>query len=78
MQPADGTVQAILAALAVLARNPRACSRRGAIDSGVRGFPVGRYIVNSEEYERHLVMATVLPSMRDQRAAFFPDSQQDG
>ena len=43
------------------------------LNPGVRGFPVGRYIVYYRESGPHLVISRVIHRMRDQKSAFLDD-----
>ena len=68
--PADRLIDSITETFALLARAPEAGTRRDEIDPGVRGFPVGNYIVYYRDSGRSVDISRVLHGMRDQRLAW--------
>ena len=67
---ADRLLETITEAFPLLARAPKAGVRRDEIESGLRGFPVGNYIIYFAETERRVVVSRILHGMRDQRSAY--------
>jgi toxin ParE1/3/4 len=67
---ADRLVESIAAAFLLLARTPKAGTRREVIAPGLRGFPVGNYIVYYAETKQHVVISRVLHGRRDQKSAY--------
>jgi toxin ParE1/3/4 len=57
----------------LFARNPEAGTRRDEVDVGVRGFPVGNYIVYYREVSDHIVVSRVLHGKRDQQSSYLPE-----
>jgi toxin ParE1/3/4 len=67
---ADRLVESITATFPLFAHAPEAGTRREAIAPGLRGFPVGNYIVYYAETEQHVVISRILHGMRDQKSAY--------
>jgi toxin ParE1/3/4 len=70
MEIADRLVDSIAGAFQLFAQAPEAGTRRDEIAPGLRGFPVGSYIVYYTETERHVVISRILHGMRDQKSAY--------
>jgi hypothetical protein len=49
----------------LFARTPEAGTRRDEIEPGVRGFPVGKYMIYYRTIGPHVVIARVIHGMRD-------------
>jgi toxin ParE1/3/4 len=67
---ADRLLDSITATLTRLARAPEAGTKRDHVMPGLRGFPVGNYIVCYAETERRILVSRILHGMRDQRSAY--------
>jgi toxin ParE1/3/4 len=67
---ANGVIDSLTEAFLRFARAPEAGTRREEIETGLRGFPVGNYIVYYREIGKHVVISRVIHGMRDQRAAY--------
>lgn len=67
---ADNLIEAITEAFRLFARAPAAGTRRDQIDPGLRGFPVGNYIIYYRDSGPHITISRVLHGMRDQKAAY--------
>ena len=63
-------VDSITEAFPLFARTPEAGTRRDDIDVGVRGFPVGNYIIYYRESGQSVVISRVIHGMRDQKTAY--------
>lgn len=72
---ANGLIETITETFPLFASTPKAGTRRDEIESGVRGFPVGRYIIYYRESGDFLVISRVLHGMRDQKLAYFGDEK---
>ena len=72
---ANGVVESITDAFPLFASNPEAGTRRDEIESGVRGFPVGKYIIYYRDTEKYLVISRVIHGMRHQGTAYRDDSE---
>ena len=70
IEVADRLLDSITEAFNVFAQAPEAGTRRDEIAPGLRGFPVGNYIIYYAETERHVVISRILHGMRDQRSAY--------
>ena|SRR5579863_7671158 len=73
MRIADEVLESIADKFPLFASTPEAGIRRDEIEPGVRGFPVGRYIIYYRESARYLVISRIIHGMRDQKAAFFDE-----
>lgn len=67
---ADGVVETITDTFPLFAGTPGAGTRRDAIERGIRGFPVGKYVIYFRDDGPHVVISRVIHGMRDQRDAF--------
>jgi len=67
---ADGIVASIVETFRLFARTPEAGARREDIAPGVRGFPIGKFIVYYRVNGKHVVISRVIHGMRDQRNAY--------
>jgi toxin ParE1/3/4 len=67
---ANGVIDSITDAFSLFAHAPEAGTKRDEIDSGVRGFPVGNYIIYYREGGSHVLISRVIHGMRDQKSAF--------
>jgi toxin ParE1/3/4 len=67
---ADRLLESITEAFCLLAQAPEAGTRRDEIAPGLRGFPVGNYIIYYAKTERHVVISRILHGMRDQKSAY--------
>jgi len=67
---ANQVIESITQTFALLSSTPGAGTLREEIDPGVRGFPVGRYLIYYREEGPYVVISRVIPGMRDQAAAF--------
>ena len=67
---ADRLVDSIMETFPLFAQSPEAGARRDEITPGLRGFPVGNYIIYYAETERHVVISRILHGMRDQKSAY--------
>jgi toxin ParE1/3/4 len=72
---ATGVVDSITGVFPLFANNPEAGRRRDEIELGVRSFPVENYIIYYRQSGHHLVISRIIHGMRDQKAAYFPDSK---
>jgi toxin ParE1/3/4 len=70
VEVADRLVESITETFPLFAQAPGAGTRRDEIAPGLRGFPVGNYIVYYAETERHVVISRILHGMRDQKPAY--------
>lgn len=68
---ANGVIESITATFPLFTTHPEAGTRRDRIAPGVRGFPVGKYIIYYRDAGRHLVIARVIHGSRDQGIAYF-------
>jgi toxin ParE1/3/4 len=62
---ADQVIDSIVRHFALLARQPKAGKSREDIDSGVRSFPSGNYLIYYRESRSHLVISRILHCKRD-------------
>ncbi len=68
---ADQMLADVLDRAVMLTRHPRAGRLRADIESGLRSFPVGRYVIYYRvESEEVLLIARVLHARRDQSATW--------
>jgi toxin ParE1/3/4 len=67
---ADQVIDSMVGHFAVLARQPQAGRAREDIDSGVRSFPSGNYLIYYRELRSHLVISRILHGKRDQLSAW--------
>lgn len=67
---ADRLVESITETFPLLAQAPEAGIRREVIAPGLRGFPVGNYIIYYADTELHVVISRILHGMRDQKSAY--------
>jgi toxin ParE1/3/4 len=67
MDIANRLVDSISKAFPLLARVPVAGARRDEIEPGLRGFPVGNYIVYYRKIGDRVVSSRVIHGMRDQK-----------
>jgi len=67
---ASRLIDSITDTFPLFAQTPDAGTRRDEIEPGVRGFPVGKYIIYYRESKRHVVISRVIHGMRDQKSAF--------
>ena len=72
---ANGVVESITETFSLFAGNPEAGTRRDDIESGVRGFPVGKYLIYYRDTEGYVVISRVIHGMRDQGTAYRGDSE---
>jgi len=70
MEIADRLVDSITETFPLFAQAPGVGTRREQIAPGVRGFPVGKYVIYYAETERHVVISRILHGMRDQKSAY--------
>ena len=70
LETADRLVESISSTFALFARAPEIGTMRDDIASGVRGFPVGDYIIYYAVTERYIVVSRVPHGMQDQRSAY--------
>ncbi len=70
VERANKFVDAITRRLSVLAHSPKAGTVRAEIDVGLRGLPVGDYIVYYRERKRWVVISRIIHGNRDQDAAY--------
>lgn len=69
--PADRLIDSIVNCFPMLAGMPHAGRPRPDIDTGVRSFPLGRYLIYYQEHARSgILIARVLHAMRDQQKAW--------
>ena len=71
MEIANRVVDATTDTISLIARMPGVGVKRDRIELGLRGFPVGNYIVYYREEHRHVFVARVLHAMRDQELALY-------
>jgi toxin ParE1/3/4 len=69
IDPANKFVDAITQRLSVLAHSPKVGTARTEIDAGLRGLPIGDYIVYYRENKRWVVISRIIHGSRDQEAA---------
>jgi toxin ParE1/3/4 len=67
---ANGVVDSVTEVFALFAHAPEAGTKRDEIDDGVRGFPVGKYIVYYRESGPFVIVSRVIHGMRDQKSAY--------
>ena len=72
---ANGVIETITETFPLFASTPEAGTRRDEIESGVRGFPVGKYIIYYRESGNFLVISRVIHGMRDQKSGYFADEE---
>jgi len=70
IEVANGVVNSLTESFALFASQPEAGTRRDSIEVGLRGFPVGNYIVYYREIGKYLVISRVIHGMRDQASAY--------
>lgn len=70
---ANAVIESITGTFPLFASTPAAGTRRDEIELGVRGFPVGKYIVYYRAVGDYLVISRVIHGMRDQQSAYLPD-----
>jgi toxin ParE1/3/4 len=70
MEMADRLVESFTETFPLLAQTRGVGTRREEIEPGLRGFPVGNYIIYYTETERHVVISRILHGMRDQKSAY--------
>ena len=75
MEIANGVVESITETFPLFASTPEAGTRRDAIELGVRGFPVGKYIIYYRESGNYLLISRVIHGMRDQKSAYCPEEE---
>ena len=71
---ANGVVESITETFLLFATAPEAGTRRDEIESGVRGFPVGKYIIYYRDTDQYVIISRVIHGMRDQGTAYYGDS----
>jgi toxin ParE1/3/4 len=67
---ADQVLDSIVDHFALLARQPQARRTREDIDSGVRSFPSGNYLIYYRESRSHVVISRILHGKRDHIGAW--------
>ena len=67
---ADNVVDSITRVFPLFAHTPEAGTKREEIDPGLRGFPVGNYIIYYRESGPYVIVSRVIHGMRDQKTAF--------
>ena len=67
---ANKFVDVIMRRLSVLAHSPRVGTARTEIDVGLRGLPIGDYIVYYRENKRWVVISRIIHGSRDQEGAY--------
>ena len=67
---ADNVVDSITRVFPLFAHTPEAGTKREEIDLGLRGFPVGNYIIYYRESGPYVIVSRVIHGMRDQKTAF--------
>lgn len=67
---ANRAIDAITEVFPLFAHTPQAGTRRDEISEGLRGFPVGNYVIYYRESGPHVVISRVIHGMRDQKAAY--------
>ncbi len=67
---ADRLVDSLTETFQLVAQVPEAGTRRSEIAAGLRGFPVGNYIIYYSVTERHVVISRILHGSRDQKSAY--------
>ena len=72
---ADSILNSIVNSFAMLARTPEAGTRREHLEVGLRGFPVGNYIIYYRETRGRVLISRVLHGRRDQKPAYLEDDQ---
>ena len=70
VERANKFVDAITQRLSVLAHSPKAGTVRTEIAPGLRGLPVGDYVVYYREAKRWVVISRIIHGSRDQDAAY--------
>ena len=73
IERANKFVDAITQRISVLAHSPKAGTARTEIDSGVRGLPIGDYMVYYRENKRWVVISRIIHGSRDQDGAYEMD-----
>src|SRR5512140_2041364 len=69
VETAGRLIESIAETFPLLAQAPQAGTRRDEIAPGLRGFPVGNYIIYYAETGQHVVISRILHGMRDQTSA---------
>lgn len=67
---ADGVVDSITEVFPLFAHTPQAGTKRDEIEEGVRGFPVGKYLVYYRESGPYVIVSRIIHGMRDQKSAY--------
>jgi toxin ParE1/3/4 len=67
---ADRVIDSIVRHFSLLAKQPKAGRSREDIDSGVRSFPSGNYLIYYRESRSHLVISRILYGKRDHFGAW--------
>lgn len=70
VERANKFVDAITQRLSVLAHSPKAGTVRAEIALGMRGLPVGDYIVYYRETKQWVVISRIIHGSRDQEAVY--------
>lgn len=70
LEVADQVVDSIVGHFALLAKQPQAGRAREDIDSGVRSFPSGSYLIYYRELKSHVVVSRVLHGKREHLGAW--------
>lgn len=67
---ANKVIDSIADVFPLFTHTPQAGMKRDEIDEGLRGFPVGKYIIYYRETGPYVVVSRVIHGLRDQRSAY--------
>jgi toxin ParE1/3/4 len=66
-------IESLVSRLSILAREPKARTARDGIDTGLRGLPIGRYVVYYRDEGALVLISRIIHGSREQSAAYFED-----
>jgi len=66
-------VESLVSRLSILAREPQAGTARDGIDTGLRGLPIGRYVVYYRDGGALVLISRIIHGSREQATAYYED-----
>jgi plasmid stabilization system protein ParE len=70
-------VESLVSRLSILALESRAGTVRDGIDEGLRGLPIGRYVVNYRDEDALVLILRIIHGSREQGTAYYEDLPDD-
>jgi toxin ParE1/3/4 len=70
-------VESPVSRLSILAREPQAGTTRDGIDTGLRGLPLGRYVVYYRDEGAAVLILRIIHGSREQGTAYYEDLPGD-